>query len=81
MHFLEWKYIDFNQDFNKVYPKGPINNINSIGSDSGLVPTRRQAIIWTNDDYFTDTYASLGLNELNFTKPSKNWTLVMLKLD
>ena len=22
----------------------------SIGSDNGLVPTRRQAIIWTNDD-------------------------------
>ena len=35
--------------------KGPINN-SSISSDSGLVPTRRQAIIWTNDDYFTDTF-------------------------
>ena len=23
-----------------------------IGSDNGLAPTRRQAIIWTNDDYF-----------------------------
>ena len=23
-----------------------------------------QAIIWTNDDLFTDAYASLGLNEL-----------------
>ena len=22
-----------------------------IGSDNGLAPTRRQAIIWTNDDY------------------------------
>ena len=28
---------------------------------------RRQAIIWTNDDYFADSYKSLGLNELNFT--------------
>ena len=28
-------------------PKGPINNI--IGSDNGLAPSRRQAIIWTND--------------------------------
>ena len=28
----------------------------SIGSDNGLSPTRRQAIIWTNDGYFTDKY-------------------------
>ena len=28
----------------------------SIVSDNGLAPTRRQAIIWTNDDYITDTY-------------------------
>ena len=39
--------------------------ISSIGSDNGLAPTRRQAIIWTNDDNFTDAYMpSLGLNEL-----------------
>ena len=30
----------------KFAPKGPIN---SIGSDNGLVPMRRQAIIWTID--------------------------------
>ena len=28
----------------------------SIDSDNGLEPTRRQAIIWTNADYFTDAY-------------------------
>ena len=28
----------------------------SIGSDNGMVPVRRQVIIWTNDDYFTDVY-------------------------
>ena len=37
-------------------PKGLINNNPSIGSDNGLAPTRQQVIIWTNDDYFTDTY-------------------------
>ena len=37
----------------KFVPKGRISNI-IIGSDNGLVPTRRQAIIWTNDDKFTD---------------------------
>ena len=29
----------------KFIPKDPID---SIGSDNGLVPNRRQAIIWTN---------------------------------
>ena len=28
----------------------------SIGLDNGLVPARRQAIIWTNDGSFTDAY-------------------------
>ena len=28
----------------------------NIGSDNGLGPTRRQAIIWTIDDYFIDAY-------------------------
>ena len=28
----------------------------SFGSDNGLAPTRRQAIIWTNDNNFTDAY-------------------------
>ena len=41
----------------KFIPKGPINNIPAfIGSDNGMVPTRRQAIIWTNDGYTTDQY-------------------------
>ena len=28
----------------------------SIGSDNGLALARQQAIIWTNDRYFTDAY-------------------------
>ena len=49
----------------KFVPKGSIDNI-STGSDNGLAPTRRQAIIWTNDGKLTDAYiyASFGLNEL-----------------
>ena len=30
--------------------------IGSIGSDNGLTPARRQAIVWTNDGMFTDAY-------------------------
>ena len=32
----------------KFVPQGPINNIPALD--------RRQAIIWTNSDYFTDVY-------------------------
>ena len=28
----------------------------SIGSDNGFTTTRQQAIIWTSDGKFTDTY-------------------------
>ena len=36
-----------------------------IGSDNGMAPTRRQAIIWTNDGLGCwRIYASLSLSEL-----------------
>ena len=38
------------------FPKGPIYNIPALGSDNGLAPTRRKAIIWTNDGWITDAY-------------------------
>ena len=31
-----------------------------IGSDNGLAPTRRQAIIWTNDGEIIDAYMRLS---------------------
>ena len=37
----------------KFIPKGQNSR---IGSDNGLAPARRQAIIWTNDGKFTDVY-------------------------
>ena len=44
-----------------------------IGSDNGLAPNRRQAIIWTNDDLVHwRIHASLGLNELLITK-ANDW--------
>ena len=33
-----------------------LNQHSIIGSDNGLAPSRRQAIIWTNDGKFTDAY-------------------------
>ena len=32
----------------------------SIGSDNGLAPARRQAIVWTNYGKFTDAYMHLS---------------------
>ena len=39
-----------------TYPTIDVRNtaMTSIGSDNDLAPTRRQAIIWTNDGMFTE---------------------------
>ena len=36
----------------------------SFGSDNDLVSIRQQSVIWTNDEYFSDAYYSVGLYEL-----------------
>ena len=40
----------------KFVPKGQINHIPALVQIMGLAPTRRQAIIWSNADNFTDAY-------------------------
>ena len=40
----------------KFVPKGPINNIPALVQMMACRLARRQAIIWSNDDYFTDAY-------------------------
>ena len=55
----------------KFVPKGRINILYSnIGSNNGLAPTRRQAIIWTNaDPIHWYIYAALGGDELTLIIP------------
>ena len=49
----------------KFVPMGPIYNIPALVLIMALAPTRRQAIIWTNDGLvYWRIYAPLGLNEL-----------------
>ena len=48
MHFLEWKCMNFDWHFTEVCSHGSNLEYSSIGSDNGLAPPRRQAIIWTN---------------------------------
>ena len=50
------KCINFDWYFTEVCSQGSSSQYSSIGSDNGLAPARRQAIIWTNDGLFTDAY-------------------------
>ena len=54
MPFVEWKCMIFDKSFTEVYSYGSNKQYSSIGSDNGLAPARRQAIIWINDGYFID---------------------------
>ena len=56
MRFLEWKYMNFEQYFNDISSLGSNKQYTSIGSDNGLSPGRRQAIIRTNEGKFTDVF-------------------------
>ena len=49
MHFLELRYINFDSDFTEVCFQGTNKQYASIGSNNGLVPAKRRAIILTND--------------------------------
>ena len=40
----------------KIVPEGTIKENSIIGSYNGFAPSKRQTIIWSNDDYFTDAY-------------------------
>ena len=56
VHFLEWKCIDINQYFTEFYSQGSNQQYSSIGPDNGLVPTRQQTIMWTNDHHSTSVF-------------------------
>ena len=47
--FLEWKVLNFDSHFTEVCSQWSNQQLSSIGWDKGLVPNRRQIIIWTND--------------------------------
>ena len=49
----------------KFVPKGPIDENPAFGLDNGLVPNRRQVIIWTNAGLIHwYIYVALGEDEL-----------------
>ena len=46
--FLDWKLLYLDYNFIEMYPLASNKRYSSTGSDDGLAPVRRQAIIWTN---------------------------------
>ena len=49
MHLFKWKLLNFEWYFIEMCSLGSTWQYIIIGSDNGLAPNRRQAIIWTND--------------------------------
>ena len=48
VHFLECKLLNFKSNFTEIWSLLSNWRYDSIGSDNGLVPNRRRAIIWSN---------------------------------
>ena len=60
------KILELRLNFPEVCSQGSNYQYSSTGSDNGLAPTRRQAIIWIIDHKITDAYMRhSGLNELS----------------
>ena len=56
MRLLDRKCVNIDLNFPKFCSLWSNPQYANIGSDNGLVPSRRKAIIWTNDDLITDAY-------------------------
>ena len=50
--FLELKRLNFKWNFTEICSSGSYWQHGSIGSDNGLAPNRRQAIVWNNADIY-----------------------------
>ena len=62
------KLLYFNHNCNEICSLGSNWHYGSNGSDNGLAPNRRQAIIWTSNGLgYWRIYVSLGLNDLNMS--------------
>ena len=68
-YFPECKISNFKIVFVEIYSLWyNLQCVNTV-SDNGLVPTRRQVIVWSNDDpVHWRIYASPGINELTHFK-------------
>ena len=62
MHYFEWKWRNFAEDFTEICSQGLNQQYSRIGSDNGLAPTSYFLHQWWL--VYWHIYASLGLNEL-----------------
>ena len=75
IHFLQWKYLNYDNDFTEFVPKGYY----SIGSDNCWSPNSRKAIIWIINggraspslDELNEKFTSLPVNLLVINKEQK----------
>ena len=66
MHFPQWKLVYFFLKLIKICFREINKQESNIGSDNGLAPNRRQAIILTNDGFvYWRIYPPVGLDELS----------------
>ena len=73
VHFLEWKLLNFKENLTEMCSLGSDSQHARIGSDNGLAPNRRQAIIWTNYGLgYWRIYAPFALNEFRTRRPTKH---------
>ena len=70
IHFVKWKLLNFRWYFIEMCSLGFNWQYVFIGSDNGLTPNSRQAIIWANVSLvYCHMYAAVGLNGLTSIKP------------
>ena len=70
MDFRQWKCLNFDKNFIEVCSQGSHWQYSSIGSDNGLAPNKRKAIMWTKDVLgCRRIYSSFGLDELTSQMP------------
>ena len=75
MHFLGWDCMNFDWYFTGLFLRVQLT-ISSTGSDNGLAPIRRQAIIWTNDGKFTDAHMRLAVTQSQWVELTRqNWVM------
>ena len=61
---LKYKCLMINKAIAPIWILKHYVDCGSIGSDNGLVPTRRQAIVWINNGYIVDAYMILTASAL-----------------
>ena len=64
MHFVEWRYFNFDLFFTDVCSLVSDWQLAVVSLDNGLASDRRQAIIWTSGGQYINECTAPGLNDV-----------------